>query len=500
VLALLAPASAAAATYYVDPAGSDAGAGTTPATAWKTLGKVSGTTLQPGDQVLLKAGVRHGNMLQLRGSGTAAAPIVVSTYGTGRALLDPRGGGSGYAGIVLSDNAYVRFEHLEVAGWGAGNPAISLGKDASNVTFEDLWVHDVDTGFLATAGSTPHDIAIRNSTIDGLLQGRGSIGINLTKGAYRWTVTGTRVANAGDSCIIDLGHDNTYDGLTITDCGHWIVQQYGGHGAYLRGPNLTIRNSDVSNAPTNCVSIRFQNAVVEGNTLHGCAVGIGYFEYATANDSNVRLLRNRIWDTKTAVYVDFKSKQRFLLANNTIQADREGIVVRSGTALAIENTIVTGSASTLVAYEGIPAGGYTERNNVLATTAGGSALSWPGGSGDLAAYRSATGQGTGTTNVAPVWAAGAPEFVPAPGTQPVDSGTASPATGALTPGCDGRADHYCGAAPERGARELDPSGKALPTNGAAPAPPRATPPRSTTRRASRRSRRASRPCRKRPRP
>ena len=109
---------------------------------------------------------------------------------------------------------------------------------------------------------------------------------------------------------------------------------------------------------------------------------------------------------------------------------------------------------------------------MLATTAGGSALSWPGGSGDLAAYRSATGQGAGTTNAAPVWAAGAPDFVPAPGSPPVDSGTASPATGALTPGCDGRADHYCGAAPERGARELDPTGKALPVNGAPP--PRAT--------------------------
>ena len=281
------------------------------------------------------------------------------------------------------------------------------------------------------------------------------------------------MANAGDSCIIDLGHDNTYDGLSITDCGHWIVRQYGGHGAYLRGPNLTIRNSDVSNAPTNCVSIRFQNAVVEGNTLHGCAAGVGYFEYATANDSNVRVLRNRIWDTKTAIYVDFNAKQRFLFANNTIPADREGIVVRSGTALAIENTIITGSATTLVAYEGIPAGAYVERNNVLATTAGGSALSWPGGSGDLAGVpRVRRGRAPGRRPRRRCGPPGAPEFVPAPGTPPVDSGTASPATGALTPGCDGRADHYCGAAPERGARELDPSGKALPATGGPP-PPRA---------------------------
>ena len=72
--------------------------------------------------------------------------------------------------------------------------------------------------------------------------------------------------------------------------------------------------------------------MVEGNTLHDCAVGVGYFEYATANDSTVRVLRNRIWDTKTADLHRLQSQQRFLIANNSIVAGNEGIVVRGGHA------------------------------------------------------------------------------------------------------------------------------------------------------------------------
>ena len=43
----------------------------------------------------------------------------------------------------------MRFEHLEVAGWGPATRPSTLGGDANNVSFDDLHVHDVDNGFLA---------------------------------------------------------------------------------------------------------------------------------------------------------------------------------------------------------------------------------------------------------------------------------------------------------------------------------------------------------------
>ena len=128
IASVLVPASAGAATYFVDPAGSDASAGTSEAQPWKTVGKVNGKTLAPGDVVLLKGGARFGTMLEPRGSGTAEAPITFGSYGTGRALLDPVGGGSGWAGIALSSGqSHLRFEHLEIAHWGAGNSGVYIG-------------------------------------------------------------------------------------------------------------------------------------------------------------------------------------------------------------------------------------------------------------------------------------------------------------------------------------------------------------------------------------
>src|SRR6266487_4526021 len=64
--ALLATASAAACsasgaggsgvTYYISPAGSDSAAGTSPTTAWRTLGRANSASLRPGDRVLLQGG------------------------------------------------------------------------------------------------------------------------------------------------------------------------------------------------------------------------------------------------------------------------------------------------------------------------------------------------------------------------------------------------------------------------------------------------------------
>lgn len=69
--------------YYIDgTAGRDAAAGTSPATAWRTLGKANARTFQPGDRILLKAGTQWQNeQLWPKGSGRAGAPITISAYG-----------------------------------------------------------------------------------------------------------------------------------------------------------------------------------------------------------------------------------------------------------------------------------------------------------------------------------------------------------------------------------------------------------------------------------
>src|SRR5438105_2345195 len=53
---LLFAGQAAAATFYVSPNGSDDAAGTSAASAWKTVAKVDAARLAPGDTVLFQGG------------------------------------------------------------------------------------------------------------------------------------------------------------------------------------------------------------------------------------------------------------------------------------------------------------------------------------------------------------------------------------------------------------------------------------------------------------
>ncbi len=79
--AALAPSSGA---YYVDAAGgSGADDGLSPATAWRTLDKVSAMAFNPGDSILLKRGAVWRERLVISSSGTSEQPITFGAYGTG---------------------------------------------------------------------------------------------------------------------------------------------------------------------------------------------------------------------------------------------------------------------------------------------------------------------------------------------------------------------------------------------------------------------------------
>jgi len=81
---LIVPAAVHAQTYYVDAAaGNDASSGLSPAAPWKSIGKVNGSTFQPGDAVLFRSGCIWREMLIIPSSGTAGNPITFGAYGTG---------------------------------------------------------------------------------------------------------------------------------------------------------------------------------------------------------------------------------------------------------------------------------------------------------------------------------------------------------------------------------------------------------------------------------
>ena len=77
-------AQAWAATYYVDPLGSNANDGLSPLTPWRTLLKVGISTFQPGDIILFKRDGVWNEWLTPPSSGTAGNVIKFDAYGSGR--------------------------------------------------------------------------------------------------------------------------------------------------------------------------------------------------------------------------------------------------------------------------------------------------------------------------------------------------------------------------------------------------------------------------------
>ncbi len=81
---ILFPFYSFATNYYFDnETGNDANSGTTPATAWATIGKMNSFAFLAGDHVWLKRGDVWYGTLNVTRSGSSGSPIVFDAYGSG---------------------------------------------------------------------------------------------------------------------------------------------------------------------------------------------------------------------------------------------------------------------------------------------------------------------------------------------------------------------------------------------------------------------------------
>ena len=175
-------------TYYVDSnGGNDSNEGTSEGKAFRTLDKVNTLDLEPGDTVLLKRGsVFEDQALKFtkEDSGTAEAPIKISTYGDGdRPKINTNGHGQwelNYgtrldnvnhkwkgtvsSSILIEDTEYIEIDGLELTNDRKSSTDVETGKaynDAyamdrtgvagvakdngtvDHIVLNDLYIHDV---------------------------------------------------------------------------------------------------------------------------------------------------------------------------------------------------------------------------------------------------------------------------------------------------------------------------------------------------------------------
>jgi hypothetical protein len=106
----------AAMDYFVRPNGDDGARGDSTNAAWRTIERANQAQFKPGDRVLFEAGASfRGNvMLSAEDAGTSNAPVVIGSFGQGRAtILAGR-----QTGITVENAGGVAIENLIVEGAG----------------------------------------------------------------------------------------------------------------------------------------------------------------------------------------------------------------------------------------------------------------------------------------------------------------------------------------------------------------------------------------------
>jgi hypothetical protein len=119
-------------TYYVSPNGNDSNEGTSNLLAWRTIDKVNKQSFPAGTQILFEGGQHfEGSLLfEFDDAGTPARPIVVSSYGEGRATIQGGGGN----GIVVHNTGGFTIANINVVGSGRTN------NESSGISF----INDLD--------------------------------------------------------------------------------------------------------------------------------------------------------------------------------------------------------------------------------------------------------------------------------------------------------------------------------------------------------------------
>lgn len=145
-MAILAFSSPGFATdYYISVTGDDANSGTTPLSPWRTFARVNALTVGAGDRILLRGGDTHdgGLSFDAADAGTAATPIEVMSYGSGRATIRTSTGPA----ILALDTSGYRISNLNIVSAGSLDSGIVFyTATPGNVKRPFIRIESVDVG------------------------------------------------------------------------------------------------------------------------------------------------------------------------------------------------------------------------------------------------------------------------------------------------------------------------------------------------------------------
>lgn len=257
-----------AAVFYVDSStGNDLNAGTSSNSAWRTLGKVNGTTFLPGDVILFKADESWIGSLNPKGSGVPNQPIIIDQYGSGdKPLIDGNGtsgaGTTGGGAVYLFNQEWWEINNLEIindAAFDAERRGIHIAASnfgtLNHIHIKNCYIHNVRGRLSSNDGDL---VAKRTGGIIVETIDDSSVPTRFNDVLIESNII-TTVRNQGIVAAANRSKQNDYP-LTAA----WNAR---------RASNLTIRNNTISDVTKNALILRLADStcLVEWNVCHNTA-------------------------------------------------------------------------------------------------------------------------------------------------------------------------------------------------------------------------------------
>jgi len=207
-------------SYYLNEAGNDLFEGTKER-PFKTIDKINTLHLQEGDTLFFRAGQTfHGSLMIARGtSGSKKHPVVITSYGNGRAVINAKDS----LGIVIAAASSIKIEGLQLIGSGRKTGNIKDGlsvTDSKDVSLIDLDISGFQKSGLLIYSSQHilvnkvlvHDNGAAGITVEGPYQKRESRDI---------TIVNCRAENnPGDPTKLD---NHSGNGIVVGNCQKVLI-------------------------------------------------------------------------------------------------------------------------------------------------------------------------------------------------------------------------------------------------------------------------------------
>jgi len=306
-------------TYYVDSvSGSDSNLGTSESSPFKTLGKVSGLDLNPGDSVLLKRGSTWNGTMKIYSNdeGSQSQRLTIGAYGTGdKPIIENTSSPTNnrYIGLdIFQTGGFLTVENIHFR--DIAFSGIQVLENRNEVLIKDCEFEDVGMGVNVKGSNVTvdsnyfHDLKMVVNT-EGGKDDYGAFAVNVlggSAGISNITISNNRVERA-IAPSFDYGHDGGAVELFEEIDGVYIFNNFvkdskgfiesGGSGGDDTLQNVYVYNNISKdnvggpfiffNAPSgnDPYDAAYFNYVVENNTI-----------YHTANSSSSSL------DTKSPIW------------------------------------------------------------------------------------------------------------------------------------------------------------------------------------------------------